>query len=117
MVKFLSGFIFAVAAIATAAYIYAFQVFKEPLPVSGAQLKELWHDSAKDSQARWMLISKSDSAYILCLEYPTKRYKFSVSPKDISIQVDNQALPIHVHSKDARLVSSPEHTFAEEIPE
>jgi len=117
MLKFAYGFFFAIVAMSAAAYIYEFQIFKDPLPLSGAQVKEIWRDTVKDSQSRWMLISKSDSAYILYLEYPVKRYKFSLSPEDIQIRVGNRALPMHVHSKDVSVAGDSEHSFADDFPE
>lgn len=112
MAKFLVGVLFAFFLIGAFSYVFAFQIFRSPVPMNGEQLKQVWADTAKDSHGRWELVEVTPDGFVLYLEYPIKRYKFIVPRGDIALRTNIDSLPKVINAKDIALTKDPEHSFA-----
>lgn len=109
MLKFFLGFACAIALIAIVWAATAFQLFRDPFPVTGDQFRQEWMNTERDSAGRWVLTGVTSDEFFIELKYPTKKYKFVINKKEIMINRPIDKLPMNLQSGDVALTVDPLH--------
>jgi hypothetical protein len=109
MVKFFLGFACAIVSIAIIWIVNAFQLFQDPLPISGDQFRQEWTDTVRDSAGHWVLTNMTSDGFVIELQYPTKKYKFGINKNEITINRPIDRIPMNLQSGDVALSIDPLH--------